>query len=109
MRVLPPSTFGELDNRILNESLRVNICSSFHLFRGGPSGRGVSKDEIKELVHELGGMINVKMNLRPGFLNAKEIADVGVARISIGPELYLKAMAGFKNALETMSKGETFQ
>lgn len=76
---------------------------------GGPSGRGVSRDEIKELVKGLGGMINVKMNLRPGFLNQKEIAESGVARISIGPELYVKAMAGFKAALETAANGESFK
>ena len=75
---------------------------------GGPSGRGVSRDEIKELVKGLGGMINVKMNLRPGFLNRNELADLGVARVSIGPELYVKAMAGFKAALDTAAKGESF-
>ena len=74
---------------------------------GGPTGRGVSKDEIKQLVKGLGGMINVKMNLRPGFLNRKELAELGVARISIGPELFVKAMAGFKSALETAANGES--
>lgn len=72
------------------------------------SSRGVSKDEVKKLVEGLGGMVNVKMNLRPGFLNARELAEVGVARISIGPELYLKAMAGFKDALESAVSGKSF-
>ena len=75
---------------------------------GGPTGRGVSRDEIKELVKALGGMINVKMNLRPGFLNVQEIADLGVARISVGPEMWVKAMAGFKDALETIAQRESF-
>jgi 2-methylisocitrate lyase-like PEP mutase family enzyme len=75
---------------------------------GGPSGRGVSSSEIKQLAEALGGMINVKMNLRPGFLNVQEIADLGVARISVGPEMWAKAMAGFKNALETVAKRENF-
>lgn len=75
---------------------------------GGPSGRGVSGDEVKQLVQGLGGMVNVKMNLRPGYLNAKDLADLGVARISIGPELYSKAMAGFKEALEVITKKESF-
>jgi 2-methylisocitrate lyase-like PEP mutase family enzyme len=75
---------------------------------GGPSGRGVSSDEIKQLVEALGGMINLKMNLRPGFFNVQQIADLGVARISVGPEMWAKAMAGFKNALETVAKRESF-
>ena len=75
---------------------------------GGPSGRGVSRDELRQLVEGLNGMINVKMNLRPGFLNAKEIAELGIARISIGPELYVKAMAAFRSALDTAAGGQSF-
>ncbi len=76
---------------------------------GGPSGRGVSGDEAKQLVQGLGGMVNVKMNLRPGYLNAKQLADLGVARVSIGPELYSKAMTGFRDALELITKKESFR
>ncbi|KAK5169730.1 uncharacterized protein LTR77_005708 [Saxophila tyrrhenica] len=75
---------------------------------GRPGGRGVSTDEVKELVPELGGMVNMKMNLRPGYLNARELAELGVARINVGPELYHKAMAGFKEALEMVAKKESF-
>lgn len=67
---------------------------------GGPKGRGVRDAEVRQLVEGLGGMVNVKMNLRPGFLKAKEIAELGVARISIGPELYYKASEGFRAGLE---------
>ncbi|KAF2487572.1 phosphoenolpyruvate phosphomutase-domain-containing protein [Neohortaea acidophila] len=76
---------------------------------GGPKGRGVSREEIWELVKGLGGMINVKMNLRPGFLTRKELAELGVARISIGPELYARAMDGFKGALEKAVDGQSFE
>ena len=69
---------------------------------GGSSDRGLRGEEIARLVEGLGGMVNVKMNLRPGFLNAGELAQLGVARISVGPELYLKAMAGFNAALEDL-------
>ena len=76
---------------------------------GGAGGRGVSRDEVAQLVAGLGGMVNVKMNLRPGYLNARELAEIGVARISIGPELHHKAMAGFRNALEIAATGQSFQ
>ena len=75
---------------------------------GGPSGRGINEDEVQELVKGLGGMINVKMNLRPGFLNVNELSELGVARISVGPEMWVKAMAGFKGALEVVAKRESF-
>lgn len=67
---------------------------------GGPSGRGLRDAEVKQLAEAFGGMLNVKMNLRPGFLNAKELAGLGVARISVGPELWAKAMARFKEGVE---------
>ncbi|EME88506.1 uncharacterized protein MYCFIDRAFT_209831 [Pseudocercospora fijiensis CIRAD86] len=69
---------------------------------GGPSGRGLRDEEIRRLVEGLGGMVNVKMNLRAGFLNSGELARLGVARISIGPELFLKAMEGFNAALQDL-------
>ena len=67
---------------------------------GGPTGRGVSSDEIKQLVKAFDGRLNVKMNLSAGFLNVKEIAALCVARISIGPELFKKAVSAYKNGLE---------
>jgi 2-methylisocitrate lyase-like PEP mutase family enzyme len=75
---------------------------------GGAEGRGVTKEEVAELVTGLNGMVNVKMNLRPGFLTVKELSEIGVARISVGPEMFHKAMAGFKEALEVVSKKEGF-
>lgn len=67
---------------------------------GGPTGRGLRDAEVKQLVDAFGGMLNVKMNLRPGQLNAKELGALGVARISIGPELWGKAMTRVKEVLE---------
>ena len=67
---------------------------------GGPKGRGVSGEEVKQLVAGLGGMLNVKMNLRPGFLGVEELSSIGVARISVGPELHHAAMKGFRTAME---------
>lgn len=66
------------------------------------SQRGVSKDEVKKLVVELDGMVNVKMNLREGFLNVQELKELGVARISVGPELFLRAMASYKEGVKSI-------
>jgi 2-methylisocitrate lyase-like PEP mutase family enzyme len=69
---------------------------------GGAGGRGVSAEEVKQLVDSLGGMVNVKMNLRPGYLGVRELSEIGVARISVGPELYRAAMKGFSDALDAV-------
>ncbi|KAJ7039663.1 phosphoenolpyruvate phosphomutase-domain-containing protein [Mycena alexandri] len=66
---------------------------------GGPSGRGVSSEEIKRLVSEFGGMLNVSMSLREGFLNKNEIQALGVARVSMGPGLYMKVLDAYSSAV----------
>lgn len=68
-------------------------------------GRGVSGEEVGMLVEGLGGRVNVKMNAREGFLSAGALAERGVARISVGPELFLKAMEGFRGAVEAAVEG----
>lgn len=67
---------------------------------GGPKGRGLRDHEVERLVGEFGGMINVKMNLQLGFLNASEIARLGVARISLGPDLFRRSVRAFGEGLE---------
>jgi 2-methylisocitrate lyase-like PEP mutase family enzyme len=80
--------------------LEAGACTVF--VWGGPSGRGVSSEEIRRLVRALGGMVNVKMNLREGFLGVKEIRELGVARISVGPELWKIAMKAFTDQAESL-------
>ncbi|GLI79550.1 hypothetical protein PoHVEF18_007887 [Penicillium ochrochloron] len=69
---------------------------------GGPGGRGVSREEVQVLVKEFGGMVNVKMNLREGYLGVKEIRELGVARVSLGPELWKCAMKAIKEQAELL-------
>lgn len=69
---------------------------------GGPKGRGVSREEIGVLVRELDGRVNVKMNLREGFLGVREIKELGVARVSLGPELWKCAMKAVKEQAEML-------
>jgi len=65
---------------------------------GGSGGRGVRTEEVKKLVEGLDRRVNVKMNVRPGFLTVDELRRLGVARISVGPELFHKAMQGYREA-----------
>ena len=65
---------------------------------GGGGGRGVSSEEVKRFVEAFEGMLNVKVNLRPGFATVDEVSELGVARISVGPELFKKAMDAYRDA-----------
>jgi 2-methylisocitrate lyase-like PEP mutase family enzyme len=69
---------------------------------GGPKGRGVSREEVAVLVKELGGMVNVKKNIGPGYLTVPELREIGVARISVGPELMKVAMAAYSKAADEL-------
>ncbi|KAG9322292.1 hypothetical protein KVV02_002225 [Mortierella alpina] len=69
---------------------------------GGPKGRGVSRDEVKILVKALDGRLNVIKRLGDGFLSIAELKEIGVARISVGPGLYLIAMDAYKSAAESL-------
>ena len=69
---------------------------------GGPSGRGVSRKEVECLVDALDGRLNVILKMGEGFLTVKELREIGVARISVGPGLYLIAMNAYKDAAEAL-------
>ncbi|KAF2721564.1 carboxyphosphonoenolpyruvate phosphonomutase-like protein [Polychaeton citri CBS 116435] len=75
---------------------------------GGSGGRGVSNAEVEQFVQAFDGMLNVKMIMRPGFCNSSDLAKMGVARVSIGPELYHKAMAAFRQGISIAYQEEPF-
>lgn len=74
--------------------LKAGACTVF--VWGGPGGRGVSREEIEKLVSALDGKINVKLVLKDGYLTIPELKQLGVARVSMGPELYKAAMRAFE-------------
>ncbi|GFP54348.1 uncharacterized protein Rv1998c [Trichoderma asperellum] len=65
------------------------------------ASRGVSRSEVVELVKAFDGRLNVLLNLSGG-LTVKELADIGVARISIGPTLQIGAMAKLQKDAEAI-------
>lgn len=58
--------------------------------------RGLSTAEVQTLVKELDGRVAVLLTKRAGGHSTAELAQIGVARISIGPTLYLAAMNAVK-------------
>jgi 2-methylisocitrate lyase-like PEP mutase family enzyme len=80
--------------------LEAGACTVF--VWGGSARGGVSKEEIQRLVEAFDGRLNVKMNLQEGYLTPREIKEIGVARISLGPELYRAAMTAFKEKADAV-------
>ncbi|KAI8950119.1 phosphoenolpyruvate phosphomutase-domain-containing protein [Xylaria longipes] len=70
---------------------------------GGP--RGLRDAEVRVLVREFGGRLAVKLAAGENALSVKELADIGVARISVGPSLYLAANRTVKEAAERIVGG----
>ncbi|RFU75061.1 carboxyphosphonoenolpyruvate phosphonomutase [Trichoderma arundinaceum] len=69
------------------------------VFVWGGSSRGVSRNEVVDLVKAFDGRLNVLLNLSGG-LTVKELAAIGVARVSIGPTLQIGAMAKLQKDAE---------
>jgi 2-methylisocitrate lyase-like PEP mutase family enzyme len=62
---------------------------------------GVTREEVEKMVRELDGRVNVGLRLaRPGMastaLTVPELAELGVARVSVGPQLFLAAAEAMK-------------
>lgn len=68
------------------------------VFFWGGSKRGLSQEEVTKLSEALGGRISVKAGTKPDSLSTRELATIGVARISVGPSLYNIAMEAVKKA-----------
>ncbi|KAF2492139.1 PEP phosphonomutase-like protein [Lophium mytilinum] len=73
---------------------------------GGRARGGIRREEVKQLADAFGGMLNVSLRLdevdeKGGKnLTRRELGELGVARISVGPGLQAKAMAAFKREAE---------
>jgi 2-methylisocitrate lyase-like PEP mutase family enzyme len=60
---------------------------------GGPSRKGWSKEDVSKASKALEGRLNVLLiTIQSDGLSVKEIGEVGVCRISVGPQLMLKVM-----------------
>ncbi|KFA68294.1 hypothetical protein S40285_07210 [Stachybotrys chlorohalonatus IBT 40285] len=62
------------------------------------AGRGLRDAEVRALVAELDGRVAVKLASGPAALTTAELAEIGVARVSVGPSIFRIAMAAAKRA-----------
>ncbi|PKS10375.1 hypothetical protein jhhlp_002126 [Lomentospora prolificans] len=84
------------DEAVLGEAIRRGKAyldaGATTVFYWGGSGRGLRTSEVERLVKELEGRVAVKLQAGERGLSTAELAQIGVARISVGPELYRLAM-----------------
>ncbi|KAF7513370.1 hypothetical protein GJ744_009791 [Endocarpon pusillum] len=69
---------------------------------GGPKRGGMRREEVTEIVRALDGRVSVKLKLGEQDLTVRELAEIGVARISCGPELWRKAMTAFEQEMNAI-------
>ncbi|KAK7952890.1 Phosphoenolpyruvate/pyruvate domain-containing protein [Apiospora saccharicola] len=60
------------------------------------------KVEVDKLVKGFDGRLNVMLKRSPDGLSVKQLADMGVARISVGPALQFVAMGALKREAEAI-------
>ncbi|GFP55689.1 hypothetical protein ACSS6W_008930 [Trichoderma asperelloides] len=75
------------------------------VFYWGGQGQGLTSETVKTLVKELDGKVAVIMSGAPGSLTTADLAKLGVARISVGPGLYLAAINAVKTVASRMFSG----
>lgn len=93
---------GSVEDAIVRGKAFLEAGANTVFVWGGPSGRGVSREEVKQLVAGLNGRLNVILRLGEGYLTVPELRELGVARISVGPGLFRIAMNAYKQAAEQL-------
>ncbi|KAH8590298.1 carboxyvinyl-carboxyphosphonate phosphorylmutase [Bisporella sp. PMI_857] len=76
--------------------LEAGACT---VFVWGGLKRGLRDEEVRVLVRELNGRVNVICRKGEGMLSVKEIVNLGVARISMGPALWRAGMSAIESEL----------
>lgn len=79
-------------SEVLDRGKQYLAAGATTVFVWGGSSRGVSLQEIQTMVREFDGRLNVLLSGKPDALTIPQLRELGVARISVGPTLQLKAM-----------------
>jgi 2-methylisocitrate lyase-like PEP mutase family enzyme len=69
---------------------------------GGSKRGGMTGEEVTKMARALEGRVSVKLCLGEQYLTVKDLAEIGVARISCGPELWWKAMKAFEQEMDSI-------
>ena len=75
------------------------------VFVFGGSQRGLSRDEVKRLVKEFDGRLAVRLSEWEDGMSVRDVAELGVNRISVGRTLWAQSMAAFKKSAKRILEG----
>jgi 2-methylisocitrate lyase-like PEP mutase family enzyme len=96
---------GTLDEAIRRGKLYLEAgATTIYVLGGGPGG--LTSELVKKTVDGLGGRVNFGLRLPKGEdakpLTSTQLAELGVARISIGPQLYFACVEAIKKTANTV-------
>jgi 2-methylisocitrate lyase-like PEP mutase family enzyme len=82
-----------LDTAIQRGKAYLEAGASNVFIWGGPSRKGWGKEDVEKATEALQGRLNVILAMmQPGGLSVKQLGELGVCRISLGPQLMRKMM-----------------
>ncbi|PSN62045.1 Phosphoenolpyruvate/pyruvate domain-containing protein [Corynespora cassiicola Philippines] len=97
---------GSIEEAIERGKAYLEAGATTAFIWGGKERGGMSVEEVKKASKELEGRLNVSLQVvRPGGLTVGELREIGVARISLGPQVMVKAMEGVKREMEAIVSG----
>jgi 2-methylisocitrate lyase-like PEP mutase family enzyme len=95
---------GAMDEVIERGKKYLDAGAATVFVMGGGQRGGVSRAEVERMVGEFQGRLNVSLKWHDGGLTVKELAEIGVARISVGPAIQIFAMDQYAKRAEELLK-----
>ncbi|KAH7357104.1 phosphoenolpyruvate phosphomutase-domain-containing protein [Rhexocercosporidium sp. MPI-PUGE-AT-0058] len=106
---LKPNPEGWTRDRMVEETIKRGkaylAAGATSVFVWGGSGDLITSEEIKTLVNAFQGRLAVKLGDGKDDLSVKELADLGLCRISIGPSLLKTDTDGFRRGATRILHG----
>ncbi|CAI6274830.1 unnamed protein product [Periconia digitata] len=100
----------DIDEAIARGKAYIAAGATTAFIWGGRERPGVRTAEVEKAVKELGGMLNVSMaRVRKGGLGVQELRDIGVARISVGPQLMMRTIGAVGEEAGKIYRGENVE
>ncbi|KAH9882005.1 hypothetical protein J1614_001176 [Plenodomus biglobosus] len=97
---------GGLDDAISRGKAYLEAGASNVFIWGGPTREGWGKREVERACKELNGRLNVILvTMKPGGLSVKELGEIGVSRISLGPGLMRRTMRAVEEEARAILEG----
>ncbi|KAF1939066.1 PEP phosphonomutase-like protein [Clathrospora elynae] len=102
------SPSNDLDEAIARGKAYLAAGASNIFIWGGPSRKGWGKAGIEEATKVLKGRLNVILvRMAPGGLSVKELGEIGVSRISVGPQLMIRTSGAVAEEANAILEGQS--